>query len=78
MTTVPGSILEGQGWVFTLPIADSQIPHGHVNPPPAHVDSLSIAALPQDTVPTALCLLSILLSPLEGKKERKETRGQKS
>lgn len=74
MTLAPGSILEGQGWVLSLPTPVSQILHSHINPPLPNIDSFSIAAPPQTIVLINLCLLSIFLSPLQGRKKRKKTR----
>lgn len=74
VTLAPGSTLEGQGWVLSLPSPVSQILHSHINPTLPNIDSFSIAAPPQAIVLINLCLLSILLSPRQGRKKRKETR----
>lgn len=38
VTLAPGSTLEVQGWVLTLPITASQILHSHIHPPPPNND----------------------------------------
>lgn len=70
VTFALGSILDGQGWVLSLPITVSQILHRHINPPLPNTDSLSTAAPPQPMVLTNFSLLSISLCLLKGRKKR--------